>query len=104
MTWAPHHAGVPRLLEQLSVGVNGLVSTCDGRRDPRQADVISGAAQGERLDEVEVSTDDDEVGRAVDDPNQAIEDRDRAVLNADTDPSSGRVDAAAEGSRDVCVS
>jgi hypothetical protein len=59
---------------------------------------------GKRLDEIDVTTDDDRVGKAVDDLNRAIEDYNKAVLNGDTDPDASRIDAAAEELRDVCAS
>ena len=87
----------------------GLVTGCDPDDRSfgdclRQADVITDALQGKQLDEIDITTDDDRVGRAADDLNQAIEDYNRAVLNGDTDPDSSRVDAAAEELRDVCAS
>ncbi|WP_369172652.1 hypothetical protein AB5J49_33850 [Streptomyces sp. R28] len=87
----------------------GLVTGCDPADKSlgdclQQADVIADSLKGERLDEIDVTTDDDKVGHAVDDLNQAIEDYNKAVLNGDTDPDSSRIDAAAEELRDVCMS
>ncbi|KUL26153.1 hypothetical protein [Streptomyces regalis] len=66
--------------------------------------MIAGSLRGERVDEIDLTTDDDKVGKAVDDLNQAIEDYNKAVLNGDTDPDPRRIDAAAEELRDVCTS
>ncbi len=49
-------------------------------------------------------TDDDKVGKAVDDLNDAIKDYNKAVLDGDTSPDSGRIDAAADELTDVCTS
>lgn len=46
--------------------------------------MIAGARKGERLDAIDITTDDDRAGNAVADLNQAIEDYSRAVLNGDT--------------------
>ncbi|MGW3944049.1 hypothetical protein [Streptomyces phaeochromogenes] len=48
-------------------------------------------------------TDDDEVGKAVDDLNDAIKDYNKAILDGDTSPDSGRIDAAADELTDVCT-
>ncbi|MGQ4387724.1 hypothetical protein [Streptomyces sp. SAS_270] len=50
------------------------------------------------------STDDDKVDKAVDDLDDAIADYNKAVLNGDTHPDSGRIDAAADELRNVCTS
>ncbi|MFG2343885.1 hypothetical protein [Streptomyces phaeochromogenes] len=50
------------------------------------------------------STNDDKVGKAVDDLNDAIKDYNRAILDGDTSPDSGRIDAAADELTDVCTS
>lgn len=49
-------------------------------------------------------TDDDKVGKAVDDLNDAIKDYNQAILDGDTSPDSGRIDAAADELTDVCTS
>lgn len=49
-------------------------------------------------------TDDDKVGKAVDDLNDAIKDYNKAILDGDTSPDSGRIDAAADELTDVCTS
>ena len=49
-------------------------------------------------------TNDDKVGRAVDDLNDAIKDYNKAILDGDTSPDSGRIDAAADELTDVCTS
>ncbi|MCZ4516096.1 hypothetical protein O3Q52_49935 [Streptomyces sp. ActVer] len=50
------------------------------------------------------STNDDKVGKAVDDLNDAVKDYNKAVLDGDTSPDSGRIDAAADELTDVCTS
>ncbi|WP_328692978.1 hypothetical protein OHA74_32865 [Streptomyces phaeochromogenes] len=50
------------------------------------------------------STDDGKVGKAVDDLNDAIKDYNKAILDGDTSPDSGRIDAAADELTDVCTS
>ncbi|MFI5552653.1 hypothetical protein [Streptomyces sp. NPDC051738] len=90
----------------------GLLTGCDSadkslnclHQADAMADVIADGLTGKRLDEIDVTTDDDRVGKAVDDLNRAIEDYNKAVLNGDTDPDAGRIDAAAEELRDVCAS
>ena len=47
---------------------------------------------------------DDKVGKAVDDLNDAIKDYNKAILDGDTSPDSGRIDAAADELADVCTS
>lgn len=90
----------------------GLVTGCDSadrslgclRQADAMADVIADGLTGKRLDEIDITTDDDRVGKAVDDLNRAIEDYNKAVLNGDTDPDAARIDAAAAELRDVCTS
>lgn len=57
----------------------GLVTGCDPDDKSlgdclQQTDVIADALKGKRLDEIDITTDDDKVDKAVDDLNQAIED------------------------------
>lgn len=90
----------------------GLATGCDSadesldclQQADAMADVIAGGLTGRRLDEVDITTGDDKVGRAVDELNRAIEDYNQAVLDGDTHPDAGRIDAAAEEFRDVCAS
>ncbi|MFK0157659.1 hypothetical protein ACIQVK_37035 [Streptomyces sp. NPDC090493] len=60
------------------------------------------------LDKINEKTDDDKghgkVDKAVDDLNDAIKDYNRAILNGDTHPDSGRIDAAADRLKSVCTS
>jgi hypothetical protein len=56
------------------------------------------------LDKINDGTDDSEVDKAADDQNQAIKDYNKAILNGDTDPDTGRIDAAADKLKDVCAS
>ncbi|MEW1777099.1 hypothetical protein [Streptomyces sp. NPDC086777] len=48
-------------------------------------------------------TDDGEVGRAVDDLDRAVRDCNEAVLDGDTDPDPGRIDAAAHRLQELCT-
>ncbi|MFE5817275.1 hypothetical protein ACFQ6S_28245 [Streptomyces sp. NPDC056479] len=66
--------------------------------------MIAGGPKGERIDEIDITTDYDEVGRAVDELNRAVEEYNEAFLDRDRHPYSGRIDAAAKELRDVCAS
>ncbi|WP_217235262.1 hypothetical protein [Streptomyces sp. AC555_RSS877] len=56
------------------------------------------------LDKINADTDDSKVDKAADELNQAVKDYNQAVLNGDTDPDTGRIDAAADKLKDVCTS
>ncbi|MFJ6083240.1 hypothetical protein ACIQI8_17760 [Streptomyces sp. NPDC092369] len=55
----------------------------------------------QQLDEIEVRTDDSEVGKAVRDLNKAIADYNKAVLHGEH-PDSDAIDKAADEFKDVC--
>jgi hypothetical protein len=55
------------------------------------------------LDKINDQTDDGKVDKAVDDLNEAVEDYNKAILNGDTNPDSGRIDAAADKLKTVCT-
>ena len=55
----------------------------------------------EKLDEIEVRTDDSKVGKAVRELNEAIADYNKAVLNGEH-PDSDEIDKAADKFKDVC--
>ncbi|MEU9783152.1 hypothetical protein AB0H92_19680 [Streptomyces phaeochromogenes] len=68
----------------------------------KNLDRINDRTDGDRTDGD--STNDGKVGKAVDDLNDAIKDYNKAILNGDTSPDSGRIDAAADELTDVCTS
>ncbi|WP_329331306.1 hypothetical protein OG866_00765 [Streptomyces sp. NBC_00663] len=58
------------------------------------------------IDKINAEKDDSghsEVGDAIDDLTQAIDDYNEAVLNGDTDPDTGEIDAAADRLKNVCT-
>ncbi|MFF7565908.1 hypothetical protein OIE43_17400 [Streptomyces pseudovenezuelae] len=57
----------------------------------------------DRINQVRDGSDDSAVDRAVKDLDQAIEDYNRSVLDGDTTPDSGRIDAAADRLKDLCA-
>ncbi|WP_367320554.1 hypothetical protein [Streptomyces sp. HUAS ZL42] len=77
----------------------GLDAVNDPSQTGRSIDTIE-----KNLDKINAKTDDGKVDEAVDDLNQAVEDYNKAILNGDTNPDSGRIDAAAAKLTDVCTS
>lgn len=80
----------------------------DAVKDPARTDSSIDTIE-KNLDRINDRTDgdktnDDKVGKAVDDLNDAIKDYNKAVLDGDTSPDSGRIDAAADELTDVCTS
>ncbi|MFF9811773.1 hypothetical protein ACF1G5_43140 [Streptomyces coeruleorubidus] len=80
----------------------------DAVKDPTRTDSSIDAIE-KNLDRINDRTggdrtDDDKVGKAVDDLNDAIKDYNKAILDGDTSPDSGRIDAAADELTDVCTS
>jgi hypothetical protein len=62
---------------------------------------IHEAPDSEKLDEIEVRTDDSKVGKAVRDLNKAIADYNKAVLDGEH-PDSDAIDKAADKFKNVC--
>ncbi|WP_210585272.1 hypothetical protein [Streptomyces sp. GESEQ-35] len=52
---------------------------------------------------IDCRTDNDKLAQSIDDLNQAMADYNKAILNGDTDPDTGRIDAAADAFKDVCT-
>ncbi|TRO61636.1 hypothetical protein [Streptomyces sp. IB201691-2A2] len=79
----------------------------DAVKDPTRTDASIDTIE-KNLDRINDRTDgdrtDDKVGKAVDDLNDAIKDYNKAILDGETSPDSGRIDAAADELTDVCTS
>jgi len=58
----------------------------------------------DRINKFQDGSDDSRVDQAVKDLDKAIEDYNRSILNGDTDPDAGKIDAAADRLKDVCTS
>ncbi|MFE3854657.1 hypothetical protein ACFXPN_26445 [Streptomyces griseorubiginosus] len=56
------------------------------------------------INKVRADSDDSEVDKAVKDLDQAVEDYNRSVLDGDTNPDTGKIDAAADRLKDLCTS
>jgi len=75
---------------------DSLKAISDAANDPtRTADSIA---------EIHADSDDTKVDKAVDDLNKAISDYNKSILNGDTHPDAGKIDAAAEKLKNVCAS
>ncbi|MGW3425874.1 hypothetical protein [Streptomyces phaeochromogenes] len=68
----------------------------------KNLDRINDSADGDKTNADKTNA--DKVGKAVDDLNDAIKDYNKAILDGDTSPDSGRIDAAADELTDVCTS
>ncbi|MFD3499043.1 hypothetical protein [Streptomyces sp. NPDC058678] len=75
----------------------------DAAKDPARTDESIDTIE-RNLDKINDDTDDSKVDKAAADLNQAVKDYNKAVLNGDTDPDTGRIDAAADKLKDVCTS
>ena len=58
----------------------------------------------DEINKVQDDSGDSEVDQAVKDLDKAIEDYNKSVLNGDTNPDTGKIDAAAAKLKDVCTS
>ncbi|MET7692133.1 hypothetical protein ABZT06_29830 [Streptomyces sp. NPDC005483] len=78
----------------------------DAVNDPsKTADSIATIDKNvDRINKVQDDSGDSEVDQAVKDLDKAIEDYNESILNGDTDPDSGKIDAAAARLKDVCTS
>ncbi|MET7731283.1 hypothetical protein ABZT02_07925 [Streptomyces sp. NPDC005402] len=78
----------------------------DAVKDPSKTDdsIATIDKNVDRINKVQDDSGDSEVDRAVKDLDKAIEDYNRSILNGDTTPDSGRIDAAADKLKDVCRS
>ena len=74
---------------------NSLKAIDDAEGDPTRA--------AESLAEIHADSDDTKVDKAVDDLNKAISDYNKAILNGDTNPDTGKIDAAADELKNVCT-
>ncbi len=75
----------------------------DAAKDPSRTNESIDTIE-KNLDKINDDTDDSKVDEAADELNQAVKDYNQAVLNGDTDPDTGRIDAAADKLKDVCTS
>ncbi|MDH6488107.1 hypothetical protein M2157_004106 [Streptomyces sp. SAI-127] len=78
----------------------------DAVKDPSRTDE-SIATIDKNVDEINKAQGDSagsEVDKAVKDLDQAIEDYNKSILDGDTHPDTGRIDAAADRLKDVCTS
>jgi len=75
---------------------DSLKAIDDAEGDPTRA--------AESLAKIHADADDTKVDKAVDDLNKAISDYNKSILNGDTNPDTGRIDAAASRLKDVCTS
>ncbi|WP_405746254.1 hypothetical protein [Streptomyces canus] len=78
----------------------------DAVKDPSKT-AASIATIDKNVDEINKARDDaagGKVDQAVKDLDQAIEDYNKSVLDGDTHPDTGRIDAAADRLKDVCTS
>ncbi|MER5212483.1 hypothetical protein ABT063_18340 [Streptomyces sp. NPDC002838] len=79
----------------------------DAVEDPDRTDDSINTIE-KNLDKINAETDDtsndSKVDRAVDDLNKAIKDYNKSILNGDTNPDSGGIDAAADALTDLCTS
>ncbi|MEU9174389.1 hypothetical protein AB0D34_42675 [Streptomyces sp. NPDC048420] len=78
----------------------------DAVKDPSKTEE-SIATIDKNVDEINKVRDDSgdsEVDQAVKDLDKAIDDYNKSILNGDTNPDAGRIDAAAAKLKDVCTS
>ncbi|MEV5533851.1 hypothetical protein [Streptomyces prunicolor] len=59
---------------------------------------------GESIAEIHAASDDSKADKAVHDLNKAISDYNKSILNGDTNPGTGKIDAAAEKLKNACAS
>ncbi|MFF7274725.1 hypothetical protein [Streptomyces griseorubiginosus] len=78
----------------------------DAVKDPSRTDeaIATIDKNADRINEIQDDSGDGEVDRAVKDLDKAIGDYNTAILNGDTDPDTGRIDAAAARLKDLCTS
>ncbi|MCD9879713.1 hypothetical protein [Streptomyces guryensis] len=57
----------------------------------------------DKIDKLNDGTDDVKIDKAVGDLKDAIADYNKAVLNGDTNPDSGQIDAAADALKNICT-
>ncbi|WP_328977760.1 hypothetical protein [Streptomyces canus] len=75
----------------------------DAVKDPSKT-AASIATIDKNVDEINKAQDDSAGSKAVKDLDQAIEDYNKSILDGDTHPDTGRIDAAADRLKDVCTS
>lgn len=77
----------------------------DAVKDPSKTDesIATIDKNVDRINKLQDDSGDSKVDQAVKDLDKAIEDYNRSVLDGDTTPDSGRIDAAADRLKDLCA-